>query len=181
MPRRSRFFGQSLQEFTSAARLTGSCSRRRRDTPRRLVRPCRGAFRLKVSRFRRDTGRRVNGWLGALGGANRSHGDVHYQGNMIAVPDPVFVCAHGHLPQEGGPAVRYKAVVDVLREAILRTIPPEQYRLRLGALFDRAKVVIGAGKPHPLQRRDRLRMLCRLLRPIPSQIVVEVPGDNART
>src|SRR4051812_6096908 len=38
--------------------------------PRRLVPPLRLPFRLKVSRFGRDTRRRVNGWLGALGGPN---------------------------------------------------------------------------------------------------------------
>ena len=68
--------------------------------------------------------------------------DVHDQGHMIALRDPFLKRANVELSHRWSPRLREEAVVQVVREAILRTVTPVVCWLRLFPVGDLAVVVI---------------------------------------
>src|SRR5262245_26186021 len=96
-----------------------------------------------------------------------------------AVAAPGLEAADLDMPDPGEPRPRHEDVIDMIGGPVLVPVAPVMGRLALGARRLTAELVIGADQPAGSEPRHRMGMVHPPPRPVPDDVVVEIPGDHA--
>src|SRR2546422_7812397 len=109
--------------------------------------------------------------------------DVDNDRDMVAKTRtaPVLERAYDQFADSPEPLRRQKHVIDVIRGTVLLAIAPIEGRHRLLALRLAPQDVVGAGEAQPLQGGDRAGVIDAPAGLVPVDIVIEIPGDDARS
>src|SRR4029077_6873275 len=93
---------------------------------------------------------------------------------------PILESAEPEFLDLPDPRIGQKDVVDVIGGAVLPTVSPIERRPALPALLLAVKFVVGAEQTKACQRRHRKIVIVAPAGFVPNDIVVEVPGRDAR-